>query len=151
MAGYELAVDAAMREAEGLLETFSALLRIAQVEGASPRRGFGTVDLSAVAEAVADVYRPDAEEAGHLLHAEVASGVRVHGDQELLTQAAANLVENALRHTPAGTRIVVRCRWDNTAGTCGVASLAARLRAPAWGGGQTSGPSAASRMRRLGS
>ena len=106
-AEYETAVDGAMREAEGLLETFSALLRIAQVEGASPRAGFRAVDLTAVAEAVADAYRPDAEEAGHALTTALAPGVVVHGDQELLTQAVANLVENALRHTPAGTRICV--------------------------------------------
>jgi len=120
VAEYEAAVDGAVREAEGLLDTFSALLRIAQVEGASPRAGFATVDLSAVAEAVADAYRLDAEEAGHVLTAEVMPGVTLHGDQELLTQAAANLVENALRHTLAGTRIIVRLtgRTGAGAGAC---------------------------------
>ncbi len=116
IAEYEAAIDGAVREAEGLLDTFSALLRIAQVEGASPRAGFAAVDLSAVAESVADAYRPDAEEAGHVLAAEVAPGVTLHGDQELLTQAAANLVENALRHTPAGTRITVRLTARTGAG-----------------------------------
>jgi signal transduction histidine kinase len=115
---YEAAVDGAVREAEGLLDTFAALLRIAQVEGASPRAGFGRVDLSAVAEAVADAYRPDAEDAGHVLLASVQPGVAVHGDQELLTQAAANLVENALRHTPPGTRINVRLSGNPAAGAC---------------------------------
>ena len=115
---YEAAVDGAMRDAEGLLDTFSALLRIAQVEGASPRAGFGRVDLSAVAEAVADAYRPDAEEAGHVLTASVAPGVVVHGDQELLTQAAANLVENALRHTAPGTQISLRLTRDPETGAC---------------------------------
>jgi signal transduction histidine kinase len=108
VADYEAAVEAAMQEADGLLETFSALLRIAQVEGASPRAGFREVDLSAIAESVADAYRPDAEEAGHRIATEVAAGIVVHGDQELLTQAVANLVENALRHTPAGTSIAIR-------------------------------------------
>jgi len=115
---YEVAVDAAVREAEGLLETFSALLRIAQVEGASPRAGFGDVDLSAMAESVVDAYRPDAEEAGHRLTAELAPGIAIHGDQELLTQAVANLVENALRHTPSGTRINVRLSEGRETGPC---------------------------------
>jgi signal transduction histidine kinase len=115
---YEAAVDGAVREAEGLLDTFAALLRIAQVEGASPRAGFRDVDLSAVAEVVADAYRPDAEEAGHRLVAEVASGMALHGDGELLTQALANLVENALRHTPPGTQITVRLSRPAGAGIC---------------------------------
>lgn len=112
----EGAIEGAMREAEGLLETFSALLRIAQVEGASPRAAFRDVDLSGVVEAVADAYLPDAEEGGHRLEAEIAPGIRVRGDRELLTQAVANLVENALRHTPAGTRIMVRLLRDGAAG-----------------------------------
>ena len=118
VAEYEVAVEGAAREAEGLLETFSALLRIAQVEGASPHAGFRDVDLSAMAEAVADAYRPDAEEAGHHLITQVAPGIVVYGDQELLTQAVANLVENALRHTPAGTHIGVNLSRNGEAGVC---------------------------------
>ena len=113
---YEAAIDGAVREAEGVLATFSALLRIAQVEGASPRAGFAMVDLSAVMDAVADAYRPDAEAAGHVWDAEVTPGIVLHGDQELLTQAAANLVENALRHTPAGSRIALRLHGSRGAG-----------------------------------
>jgi signal transduction histidine kinase len=116
VADYESAIDAALGEAERLLETFSALLRIAQVEGASPRAGFRDVDLTAVTEAVCDAYRLDAEAAGHQLAAMVSQGVTVSGDQELLTQALANLVENALRHTPSGTCISVRLTGDSQAG-----------------------------------
>jgi len=102
---YDRAVAAALGEAEGLLATFSALLRIAQVEGGSPQDGFGKVDLSGLAEAVADAYRPDAEESGHRLEARLSPAIAVRGDKELLTQALSNLVENALRHTPPGTTI----------------------------------------------
>ena len=105
---YEAAMQGAVQESEALLETFSALLRIAQVEGGAPRAGFRDVDLSAAVEAVADAYGPDAEDSGHHLAAEVAPRVVVRGDQELLTQAVANLVENALRHTPVGTHIGFR-------------------------------------------
>jgi signal transduction histidine kinase len=78
--------------------------------------GFIDVDLSAVTEAVADAYRLDAEEADHHLDATIAEGVVVSGDQELLTQALANLVENALRHTPPGTHISVRLERSSEAG-----------------------------------
>jgi signal transduction histidine kinase len=108
IAEYRRAVEGAVQDAEALMETFSALLRIAQVEGASPRSAFRDVDLSAVVDAVVDAYRPDAEDAGHLIEAQAETGVIVHGDQELLTQALANLVENVLRHTPSGTAMRVR-------------------------------------------
>ncbi len=108
MQDYQAAVEAALNEAEGLLATFSALLRIAQVEGASPRAGFTDVNLSAVAETVTDAYRLDADAAGHVLDTDIGPDVTIRGNRELLTQALANLVENALRHTPPGTRIEVR-------------------------------------------
>lgn len=114
---FEVANEAALHEAEDLLETFAALLRIAQVEGASPRAGFDAVDLSAVAAAVVDAYLPDAEDGGHRIVSAIAPSVAVQGDQELLTQALANLVENGLRHTPAGTRITVAVHPD-CAGAC---------------------------------
>ncbi|WP_459678584.1 sensor histidine kinase, partial [Acidisoma sp. 7E03] len=108
------AVEAALREANGLMETFSALLRIAQVEGASPRASFRTLDLSAVLDAVVDAYRPDFEDAGHHIRAQIHPAIHLSGDKELLTQAIANLLENALRHTPRGT--VVRIRLAVPAG-----------------------------------
>lgn len=110
---YEIAVDGAVAEADSLLDIFSALLRIAQVEGARPRMGFRDVELGAMVETVVDAYRPDAEEAGHRIATDVASNIVVHADRELLTQAVANLVENALRHTPPGTRIDVGLSRDD--------------------------------------
>lgn len=102
------AVEAALRDANALMETFSALLRIAQVEGASRRASFRALDLSAVLDAVIDAYRPDAEDEGHLILAEIKPAIQISGDKELLTQAIANLLENALRHTPRGTVVRIR-------------------------------------------
>ena len=118
IAEYGEAVDGAVAEAEGLLETFAALLRIAQVEGASPRAGFREVDLSAVMDSIADAYRPDAEDSGRSLVVAVEPGIIIRGDQELLTQAAANLVENSLRHAHAGATIGVRLRRQVQTGVC---------------------------------
>jgi signal transduction histidine kinase len=115
---YEHAIDGALREAEGLLETFSALLRISQVEGASPRAGFRHLDFSVVADSIADAYRPDAEDGGRRLVSTVEAGIGLHGDQELLTQALANLVENAMRHTPTGSRIELRLFRRLDGGSC---------------------------------
>jgi signal transduction histidine kinase len=111
---YQAAIDASLSDAEALLGIFSALLRIAQVESAEPRSSFRPVDLSTVAEAVIDAYGPDAEQAGRRLQGRLDHGVVIEGDQELLTQALANLVENALRHTPAGTNMLVRLSLPST-------------------------------------
>ena len=69
-----------MSEADALLGTFSALLRIAQVEGASSKTAFRKVDLAAIAESVVDAYQPDAEDADHHLSAKVEAVIIVTGD-----------------------------------------------------------------------
>jgi signal transduction histidine kinase len=104
---YEASIDAALAEAEGLLQTFTALLRIAHVEGGSPRSRFTRANLSELVETVVEAYQPDAEAGGHLLIGTIVPDLFMTGDRELLTQAIANLIENALGHTPPGTRIAV--------------------------------------------
>ena len=93
----------ARREADAVIDTFEALLRIAQVEGGDARERFGAVDLSDVLDAVADAYGPDAEDAGGRIETHIEPGLVVVGDRDLLTQAFANLVENAIRHGGGAT------------------------------------------------
>ncbi|MDQ0473683.1 sensor histidine kinase [Labrys wisconsinensis] len=107
-AEFRAAIEAAIAEAEAILDTFSALLRIAQIESGSRRRGFAPVDLSALTRLVAETYGVVAEDAGHALTASIEDGVRVQGDRELLLQLCSNVVENAIRHTPAGSVIALR-------------------------------------------
>lgn len=107
-AEYEAAVEAAVAETDAILRVFAALLRIAQVEAGARRAAFAPVDLSAVASELAEAYAPSAEDSGRALAAHVEPGAAVNGDRELLMQALANLLENALRHTPPGTAIAVR-------------------------------------------
>jgi signal transduction histidine kinase len=101
-------IEGAVAEADVLLETFSALLRIAQIEAGIRRSAFRAVDLSDVLRTVAEAYVPAVEESGRTLRTEIAAGVQVDGDRGLLSQLFVNLVENALRHTPAGTTITLR-------------------------------------------
>ncbi len=103
------ALAAAISESAAIERTFSALLRIAQIEAGTRRERFAPVDLVTLAGNVADVYADVAEDAGMRLECLCAPGpLRVNGDTELLTQTIANLLENAIRHCPAGTNI--RCR-----------------------------------------
>ena len=110
-------IDQAIEEADALLATFGALLRIAQIEAGASRRGFGPVDLSAVLEAVLEVYAPAAEEKSQNLTRRIPAGIVVLGDRALLTQMLANLVENAIRHSPSDAHIDVALRAaDNREG-----------------------------------
>lgn len=107
VAEYEEAFDQAITETDGILATFGALLRIAQIEAGTRRAGFATVDLSAVFDTIVETYTAVAEDHGQTLSGRIAPGVTIRGDRELLTQLLANLIDNAIRHTPAGTMIEV--------------------------------------------
>ena len=109
-AGDAEAIDAARRQADDLLEIFAALLRIAEVEGLAERRAMAVIDLSALLDDMAETYRPDFEAAGHHLATDIAPGLYVEGDRRLLAQALSNLLENTLRHTPAGTTAMLSAR-----------------------------------------
>lgn len=107
---YRAATEAAIAEADTLLETFSALLRIAQVESGAQKSGFSEVDLSALMRSVAEAYAPAGEDSQHKLQTQIDDGLKMQGDRQLLAQMVSNLVENALHHTPAGTAISLSAR-----------------------------------------
>jgi signal transduction histidine kinase len=104
---YKQAIDAAVAESDQLLATFTALLRIAQIEAGSRKAGFTRVDLCPLLQRVAEAYAPVAEDEGKELAVHAASGIEVNGDSDLLLQMFSNLVENAIRHTPRGARIAI--------------------------------------------
>ena len=102
-------VEESLEELDSIVETFEALLRITQLEAGARRARFATLDLKSVIVDVADIYEPVVEEDGGSLVSHISSSGSsdVVGDRELLTQLFANLIENAVRHSPAGTRIDV--------------------------------------------
>ena len=106
-AAYEEVIDASITDTDTLLRTFDAMLRIAEIEAGAARARFAAVDLSAIAENVGEVFLPVAEDHGQRLMAEVAPGVGVHGDRELITQMLVNLIENSLHHAPQGTLVPI--------------------------------------------
>ena len=111
---YETAIDAVRLEAKNILETFSALLRIAQIEGGSRQSGFGEIDLTELFVRVTDAFSDLAEDQGKTLVAEIEPSVRTWGDRELLAEMVANLVDNAIRHTPIGARVEISLVRDHS-------------------------------------
>ena len=104
-ASYESAVDAAIAESDKILAISAALLRIARIESGSRRAGFKQLDLTAIFERIADAYQPVAEDQSRVFDRSFTAGIAYVGDDDLLLQMLANLLENALQHTPAGTPI----------------------------------------------
>jgi signal transduction histidine kinase len=98
-------VEDAIKRLDDVLSLFSAILRIAEVESGETRRYFKSVDLSALGTELAESYAPAIHDGGRILLWSIEPGLRISGDPELLAQAAINLLENAQRHTPAGTII----------------------------------------------
>lgn len=100
--------ERATDETQGIVRVFQSLLQITQVEGGSPRAGFAPVDLCELAATFVDIYQPTAEEQSRqlLLHTP-NTPIMILGDKTLLGQMLANLIENALRHTPEGKDIEV--------------------------------------------
>lgn len=114
VASYGRALDTAVEESQQILNTFAALLRIAQIESGSRKAGFRRVDLSAIVDRLVQAYSPAAEDQGKTIVANVEPELMFLGDAELLLQATANLLENALRHTPAKTRVAIDLRRAGT-------------------------------------
>jgi signal transduction histidine kinase len=101
-ARYADALRDTIAEADNLLGTFNALLSIAEVEAGSRRDSLAIIDLAEIARNVAELYEPVAEERDLALRLDIADSIKVHGDRHLLSQAIANLVDNALKYTPQG-------------------------------------------------
>jgi len=104
---YRAALQDTLTEADRLLATFKALLSIAEAESGSRRGDFKPVDLADLVRLVGDLYEPLAEETGHVFRAEVRGRPLVMGNDQLLSQAVANLIDNAIKYTPEGGTITL--------------------------------------------
>ncbi len=105
---YAAVVTHAIEDTDHLLAIFAALLRISQIESGSRLAAFSTAVAQRPVGEIYEMYRPVAEDAHQMLVRDLQKEVQIRGDGELLTQMFSNLIENAIRHAPAGTRIMIR-------------------------------------------
>lgn len=96
---YRAALTKTIEEADELIRTFNSLLLIARLEGRAVADSMSAVDLTAIIADVAELYEPVAEEAGLALDIRPARAETIVANRELVSQAVANLVDNAIKYS----------------------------------------------------
>src|SRR5204863_6483738 len=96
-ADYRAALERTIEESDGLIRTFNALLMIARAESGQARGNMDDFDAADVANGIFELYEPLAEDDGMALKVKAAPAT-IHGNRELISQALANLVENAIKY-----------------------------------------------------
>jgi signal transduction histidine kinase len=117
---YRAALESTIEESDGLIRTFNALLMIARAESGQATTPMTAFDAAEIARGVGELYDPLADERGLNLTIEADANLPMRGNSELLTQALANLVDNAIKyaepHGPAsdgaGAEVVVEASGD---------------------------------------
>lgn len=108
------ALEDALKDAEALENTLASLLRIAQAQGGAASAEIAPLDLGELAAEVAELYEPVAQERNIELHVERCAPAPTRGSRQLLAHALANLIDNALKFTPAGGRVDVQVLRDDS-------------------------------------
>lgn len=104
--GREL-LEATLQDADGLIATFNALLSIARAEAGAQQSEWERVDLAEVARDVLELYEPLAEERGIAIELSAQAPVMILGNRQLVAQAMANIIDNAIKYTPEGGCVAV--------------------------------------------
>lgn len=118
--GDERSKDEALRativDSERMLAIFNALLSIARIRSGEGAGVMEPIDLVAIAEEMAELYEPAAQEAGFEFTLVTAPTPPVKGSRELVSQAVANFLDNALKYATGGSRIELKVQPDKTGG-----------------------------------
>lgn len=104
------ALAQALEDTDGVLKTFGAVLSIARLQAAGQAPDPVNFDPADLAADIAELYEPLCEDKGIDFSAELVSDLTVRGNREFLAQALANILDNAVKYTPAGGAIMLRVR-----------------------------------------
>jgi signal transduction histidine kinase len=103
-ADYRAALEYTIQESDELIRTFDALLMIARAESGHARDNMTEFDAAEIARDVGELYEPLAEEKGLALKVDASTAAPVHGNRELVSQALANLVDNAIKYAAPSSK-----------------------------------------------
>ena len=107
---YREQVEQGITEADQLLATFAALLRIARIEAGGHTAKFKPVELAELTRDAAELYEALAEDKNLRFSAHIEDGISLDGDRDLLFQALTNLLDNAIKYTPAGGTVALELK-----------------------------------------
>lgn len=108
--------ERALGNIDEILQIFSSILRIAEIESGNNSLQLVTINVNSLIDDLVDMYSPVAEDMGHSIRAMHHSQVQFEGDQQLITQALVNLIENAMKHNESGVEILVSAGSKDEAG-----------------------------------
>ena len=105
------ALDRAITDLDGVTAVFDALLRIAEIEAGTRRSAFADIDLAPILAELVELYTAPAEERGLTLSYDAPERLPVHGDRDLIGQAVVNLLDNALKFSPASGMVQLKATY----------------------------------------
>jgi signal transduction histidine kinase len=115
---YRAALERTIEETDGMIRIFDALLMIARAEAGADQAAMSAFDVGGVVTGVTELYEPVAEEKGFEMTVAVSPGLTMTGNRELIGQAIANLIDNALKYGAAdfgrGGRVDVVARREGS-------------------------------------
>jgi signal transduction histidine kinase len=97
-ADYRTALENVLEESDGLIRTFNALLMIARAESGEAGDDMAEFDAAEIVHDVAELYEPLADDKGLVLKTDVQGPAVLEGNRELVSQALANLIDNAIKY-----------------------------------------------------
>jgi signal transduction histidine kinase len=103
-----------IHDLQGLVATFNSILKISELEANTEFRHFEPCDLKSVIGNLVELYEPYATEKNITLTGAIEIPLIVYGEKNLLTQAFANVIDNALKFTPGGGHIAITCHMEDT-------------------------------------
>ncbi|MBO9475729.1 HAMP domain-containing histidine kinase [Shimia sp. R10_1] len=101
------ALEDALAQVDRIVATFDALLRIARIESGARRASFAPVNLQSLVRSFEEIFEPVVSESGQSLNVSITHPTEIFGDEELLLQLIANLLQNALRYGKTGQTIAL--------------------------------------------